>query len=250
MNLQGNLDPLIYHQHHSDKLEDIPFWSDLARNAGGPILELGCGTGRVIAHLAQLGQRIIGLDSDYGMLVFLKENLPSHLLGMVDIFQAGLENFQLERKFPLIILACNTLSTLKKEKREMAFLRVGEHLSEGGLFAASVPNPMILGRLPDYGEPEIEEVISHPISGHPLQISSEWERKDRSVLFRWHYDHLIPDGQVERYTVEVEHTINGLDDYKAKLQAADLKPVEFLGDFDRSNFNHNSPHLILLAQKG
>ncbi|MES0359536.1 MAG: class I SAM-dependent methyltransferase [Anaerolineales bacterium] len=249
MNSIVNLNPLIYHHHHAEKIEDIPFWLDLAKEAGDPILELGCGTGRIISQLAKLGQRVVGLDLSFEMLAFLKGNLPIQELDLVDIFQADLGDFQLGRKFSLIFLACNTLSTLHKETRAKAFLRVKEHLSEGGLFAASVPNPVQLERLPVYGESEIEEIISHPGSGNPLQISSEWERFDRDVVFRWHYDQLLPDGRMERSTIEIKHTLTNLQGYQAELQTARLKLVEIYGDFDKSEYDHDSPYLIVLARK-
>lgn len=249
MNSKVNLNPLIYHHHHTDKIEDIPFWLELAEEAGDPILELGCGTGRVISKLAQLDKRIVGLDLSFEMLAFLKGNQSIQVLGLVDIFQADLGDFRLERKFSLIFLACNTLSTLQKETRARAFMRVKEHLTEEGLFAASVPNPVQLEKLPVYGESEIEEIISHPVSGYPLQISSEWERFDQVIVFQWHYDQLLPDGQVERYTIEIEHTLTNLEAYQAELQAAKLNPVEVFGDFDRSEYNRDSPYLIVLARK-
>ena len=249
MNSIVNLNPLIYHHHLAEKNEDIPFWLELAKEEGDSILELGCGTGRVISQLAQLGQRVVGLDLSFEMLAFLKGNLSIQVLGLVDIFQADLGDFQLGRKFSLIFLACNTLSTLQKETRARAFMRVKEHLTEEGLFAASVPNPVQLERLPVNGESEIEEIIPHPVSGNPLQISSEWERFDRDMVFRWNYDHLLPDGRVERYTIEIKHTLTNLDAYRAELRAAKLNPVEIFGDFDRSEYKHDSPYLIALARK-
>ena len=250
MNSKVNINPLIYHQHHADKIEDIPFWMELARDSGSPILELGCGTGRVISHLAQLGQRVVGLDLDFEMLGFLKDNLSIQSRGEIDIFQANLGAFHLDRKFSLILLACNTLSALNRETRERAFMNVQQHLTVGGLFAASIPNPMQLEKLPDFGESELEDIISHPVSGNPLQISSEWEREDQIMVFRWHYDHLIPDGHVERYTIDIRHTLTSLEEYKAELHAAQLNSVEIFGDFDRSNYNQDSPYLIILARKG
>jgi len=129
-------------------------------------------------------------------------------------------------------------------------MRVQWHLTEGGIFAASIPNPEQLRRLPDFGESEVEDIISHPISGNPLQTSSEWERVDRIMVFRWHYDHLIPDGHVERTTIEVKHLLTTLDEYKAELQTAKFISIESFGNLDRSNYNKDSPYLILLARKG
>ena len=56
--------PQLYHAHHNRSLEDLPFWLELAAQAGDPILELGCGTGRVLIPLAQAGYHTIGLDND------------------------------------------------------------------------------------------------------------------------------------------------------------------------------------------
>ena len=51
--------PSVYHAHHNRHLEDLPFWLDLAAQTGDPLLELGCGTGRVLIPLAQAGYRTL-----------------------------------------------------------------------------------------------------------------------------------------------------------------------------------------------
>ncbi|MBE3132115.1 MAG: class I SAM-dependent methyltransferase, partial [Acidobacteria bacterium] len=47
---------------------DVPFWTRLARRAGGPVLELGCGTGRVLMPVAATGVRLVGVDLSAPML--------------------------------------------------------------------------------------------------------------------------------------------------------------------------------------
>ncbi|HWB68631.1 MAG TPA: class I SAM-dependent methyltransferase, partial [Solirubrobacterales bacterium] len=62
---------------------DLPLWEELAERCEGPVLELGCGTGRVAVHLARRGHETIGLDRDRELLGALRERaegLPLHTL--------------------------------------------------------------------------------------------------------------------------------------------------------------------------
>lgn len=241
--------PKIFHAHHAQYNEDIPFWLELAREQGDPILELGCGTGRVLVALAKAGYRVFGLDHDAEMLAFLRDNHSPDKLSGVNIFLSDLSAYHLARQIPLILLPCNTLSTLTSETRKNALTLVEQHLSPGGLFAASLPNPARLASLPAFGEPEIEETINHPESGNPLQISSEWEKKGKYFYLRWHYDHLSPDGKVERLTIEVPHELASTETYLAEIRAAGMLPRSLYGDYDRSVYRPDSPHLIIVSQK-
>ena len=249
MSKPENLIPQIFHAHYIQQDEDIPFWLELAREQGDPILELGCGTGRVIVSLAQAGYRTFGLDRDAGMLAFLRDNHSPDILSGVHVFLADMAAFHLGRQFPLILLPCNTLSTLSAKTRKEALALISQHLSPGGLFAASLPNPAQLASLPAYGETEFEETINHPLSGNPLQISSEWEKTGHKFLLRWHYDHLYPDGQVERLTIETCHDLAPADTYLAEIRAAGMIPSALFGDYDRSEYKSTSPHLIIVSQK-
>ena len=71
--------PVLYHSHHNPYQEDIPFWSALAEETQDPVLELGCGTGRVLTHLIQDQRHVYGLDNDLEMLTFLYEQLQPDL---------------------------------------------------------------------------------------------------------------------------------------------------------------------------
>jgi SAM-dependent methyltransferase len=247
MSLSGVSYPILYHAHHSRHTEDLPFWLALADQQGGPILELGCGTGRVMVALAQAGYPVFGLDQDARMLAVLREQLP---MGMpVHVFQADLERFRLGLQFPLILVPCNTWSTLAREKRRAALARVAGHLLPGGLFAASIPNPALLRRQPRRMEAEVEDDFLHPLTGNPVQVSTGWERAGHTFRLEWSYDHLLPDGRVERLSVKVEHDLSPLEVHQAEFVAASLQPCGEYGDYDRSPYRPDSPYLILTARK-
>lgn len=242
-----NMFPVLYHTHHGLHPEDLPFWLELAKQQSGPVLELGCGTGRVLLPLLQAGFETYGLDNNLEMLRFLRGSLPPEQQGKVTVFQADMAHFHLARRFPLIILPCNTLSTLPAQARRSTLGRVREHLSSGGIFAASLPNPAALAEMPRRGEEELEETFSHPLSGNPVQVSSAWRRRAHHFTVTWHYDHLLPDGQVERLTAQAVHALEPPEVYFEELAQAGLRTMGVYGEFDRSLYTQESPNLILVA---
>jgi len=242
-------DPVLYHLHHLQATEDVNFWSNLADQYGGPILELGCGTGRLLSPLTERGHQVIGLDLNFPALAYLRNSVDSELLDRIRIFQSGMENFHLNESFSMIFLACNTLSTLDMETRKLAYKRIVAHLGPGGVFAASIPNPAYLIELPTQGDLEIEDTLTHPASGNPIQVISGWERTTTNVIFRWHYDQLFPDGRVERDTVETRHHLTTLDEYIAKLRSEGLNLIQVFGNYDHSDYGIESPYSILITEK-
>jgi len=241
--------PLLYHAHHSLHPEDIPFWLELSAQQGDPILELGCGTGRVLLPLAQAGHRVVGFDRDRDMLQILVRNLPAVQPARVSIFQADVEHFRLDLRFALIIFPCNTLSTLFPAVRAVLLQRAAQHLLPGGIFAASIPNPLLLKRLPRRMESQVEEVFPHPLDGEPVQVSSAWQRFENRFVVDWHYDHLMPDGRVQRVSSRVEHDLASPDVYIQALESAGLELAGEYGDYDRSPFTRTAPFWIFLAKK-
>ena len=244
----SGLFPLLYHAHHSLHKEDIPFWMELAALQGSPLLELGCGTGRVLLPLAQAGYLVYGMDNDAGMLAILRMNQAPALQPRVNVLIADLAGFHLQKRFALILLPCNTFSTLTPAQRQSMLTCVAWHLSPAGVFAASLPNPSLLKSLPAHAEPEVEEVFPHPLDGEPVQVSSAWKRTARHINLYWHYDHLLPDGRVERTSGKAQHSLVPAETYLEELRREGFVDVQLYGDFDGSDYTPNAPNLIVVAK--
>lgn len=239
--------PPLYHIHNSRDAEDIPFWLDLAAQQGDPILELGCGTGRVLVPLAEEGHLVFGLDHDPDMLAYLRRHMPAHIHQRTHLILGDLSEFSIMQNFSLILLPCNTYTTLTLEQRSKVLTRVFKHLKPTGVFSTSMPNPEYLKRLPKNAEPDIEDVFPHPLDGEPVQVSSAWTRTTNHMMITWYYDHLLPDGKVERLSYEVTQNILSVDKLLDEFRLANFSIDELYGDFDRSPLTKDSTYLILIV---
>jgi SAM-dependent methyltransferase len=118
--------------------EDLPLWRALAGETGGPVLDVGAGTGRV--SLALGGFPVVALDVDAELLAVLEHRaagLP------VETVVADARDFALGRRFPLVLVPMQTLQLLGGPSGRAAFLRCAlDHLEPGGLLAAALADAM------------------------------------------------------------------------------------------------------------
>lgn len=233
----------LYHTHHLNYLEDLPYWITLADQANGPVLELGCGTGRILHYLREEGFTVYGLDHDMRMLHYFKRNTPA-----APVFAADLTRFHLGRKFAFIFLGCNTYSTLSADQRRMALTCIDQHLLPGGLFAASLPNPLDLIEMGDSSEIGPEESFFDPETGDPVQVSSSWQTNQDTVTIFWHYDQLYPDGQVDRTTHSTTHFRDPAETYIREMQDQGFE-VQTDGEYHGAPYGEDTDLLILRAYK-
>jgi SAM-dependent methyltransferase len=243
----------LYHAHYQTYTEDFPFWLELG-GADACLLELGCGTGRVAIPLAEAGRSVWGVDRDLAMLnvaVSERDRLPPDVRDRLHFWQADMRDLNLGKVFDLIILPCNTYSTLEKEEREKVLTRSSVHLNAGGVFAVGMPNPIALQAYLGTGEGISREEgnFRHPQTGNPVQVSARVEGLESSVIWTWHYDHLLPDGRVERLTRSTRHEYQSAEAYREELERHGFQVQGMFGGYDRRAFTPESPYLILVAGK-
>jgi SAM-dependent methyltransferase len=241
------MDPVIYHTHHTLRSEDLSFWRDIAQESGGPVLELGCGTGRVLLRLVKENLQVHGIDNDPDMLTFLNRMIPPTMAWQVEIDETDMRTFDLGKQFPLIILPCNTLSTFPRADRKSIYSRSQAHLHPGGKFIFSIPNTLILADLPDHGAVELEDEFSHPATGNPIKVYSSWEKDPGRITFFWRYDHHFPDGRVTTTEHTTTHVLDSPKQYLAEIQESGFKPTAAYGDFYLDSFTPDSPYFILVS---
>ena len=124
---------------------DVGFYVEESKAARGPVLELGCGTGRILVPIARAGSTIVGLDSSTHMLERCRANLarePAALQQRVTLQQRDMHDFDLGAQFPLIIAPFRVFQHLTTVAAQLRFLaKVTHHLAPGGRFIFDVFNP-------------------------------------------------------------------------------------------------------------
>jgi len=118
---------------------DVPFWRTLAAQAGGPVLELGCGTGRIALPLARAGVSVVGIDRSTAMLDrAVKRVRRGRLADRVHLVRGDIRHlpFGDGRPFPLVMAPYGVLQSLLRERDLAATLAsVHDVLEPGGTFA-------------------------------------------------------------------------------------------------------------------
>lgn len=235
--------PPLYHAHHASYSDDLTFYLELARHYGQPIVELGCGTGRVLHVLQNAGHDIVGLDSQIEMLRFLRRR------GAARVFCADMTSLALAPVFRLVLLPCNTYSTLASPQRLALLSRVWWCLQIGGAFAVSFPNPALLQSLPPKVEAELEEIVLHPETTNPVQIFTSWQRNQDWLSVTWAYDHLFPDGKVERVQYRQTYSLEAVSRFFIEIEQSGFLIRATYGGFDKQPLQRFSPNVIILAEK-
>jgi hypothetical protein len=150
-------------------------------------------------------------------------------------------------RYSLILLPCNTYTTLNAEQRRQVLELVRTHLTPRGLFSTSIPNSAYLRSLPKTALQEIEEVFPHPVDAEPVQVSSAWRRTTSQFIISWTYDHLLPDGRVDRFTYQVSQNILPVAEVVKEFRSAGLQVKKLYGDFDLSPLSEESLYQIVVA---
>ena len=122
----------------------LDFYLDLAREyGGGGTIDIACGTGAVLLHLAEAGIDIDGTDLSEAMCEVAKSKAESSGLTL-NIFPANMTDFKSNRKYSLAIIArSGFMHLLTPELQRAALLNIRENLAEGGILTLNTfaPNP-------------------------------------------------------------------------------------------------------------
>lgn len=208
------------------------FYGDLA-TAAGSLLELGCGTGRLTVPLAGIARRVVGLDASEAMLSTARRKARA-AGAPVRFVAADMRSFQLEKRFDLVIVSCNSLAHMTgDEDLAAAFGAIRRHLAPGGRFAFDVVNPKkafaASGR----------EVVkrAHSTAGLRVRERAAFDPERRVREARWRVESAGGD-VVELAPLRLRQFAP--DELETALSAAGLRLVERFGDFDRRPFRASS----------
>jgi len=187
--------------------DDIEFYSRLAAASKGPVLEIGCGTGRVTVPMLEAGASVTGLDLCPDMLDVARQkvsSLPGPIRERAGFVQADMTDFSIDCRFGLIVTPFRPFQHLTTPEEQLACLGcVRNHLAPGGKFVLDIFDPD-LDILTDRGR--VNEFGDEPPTGLPdgseLTVRYRTPCIDRTAQVchcEMIYHVLHPDGRRERF---------------------------------------------------
>jgi len=150
---------------------DLELWEELAADRDGPILDLGCGTGRVLSHLARRGYEVCGLDRDPKLI----DKLAGTELG-------DARDFELGRRFELVLAPMQLLQLFDGADERRRCLRcVAEHLTADGLAAFAIVEGVPISDDTSLPLPDTREVDGWVYSSQAIEtlLDGDWIRARR-----------------------------------------------------------------------
>jgi SAM-dependent methyltransferase len=238
--------------------DDIDWYRRKAQESGGPVLELGAGTGRITLAIAQDGLSIYGLDADRGMLAVLRRKiaaLPGDDRKRITVAEGDMRAFQAGRQFPLVIIPFRAfLHNLTLEDQLACLGRVHEHLQAGGRLAFNVFHPSLeimaqhTGALA--GVWRCNGTFEYA-GGHVVR--SESTRYD-TVRQRVHSHHRCEeygaDGSLRRtFLQRLELAYLYPADIRRLLEQSGFAQIQISGDFSGRPFANDADELVVEATR-
>ena len=201
---------------------DLPLWEQLAAENNGPIVELGCGSGRVVLHLAKATDKlVIGVDSDADLVSAVWERARG-LNGDAEI--ADVRGFELHFEFQLALAPMQLIQLLGDRTDRVCCLScVADHLRPGGQAAFAIVEEMPAvpaeGALPQL--PDVREEEGWVYSSLPL----EPEIGPDSIVLRRLRQTVSPEGELSEETNEVTLQILSAETLEREALEMGLQPV-------------------------
>lgn len=186
--------------------QDVAFLVEMGQATGGPVLEVGCGTGRVLIPTARTGLEIVGLDLSPHMLAVCRANLaaePAEVQARVQLIEGDMREFDLGREFALITIPFRPFQHLTAVEDQIACLTtLRRHLKPGGrlvldLFNPSIPYLADPARLHEFGdEPEFAMPDGRRVRRRERIVARDYFNQVQDTELIYYVTH--PDGRQER----------------------------------------------------
>lgn len=240
----------LYDWEHDPYVADVDVQVALARRFGGPLLELACGSGRLLAPLAQAGLSVTGVDSSPAMLQRARERLDR--LGVhAELLHMPMQSLAVAGPYRTIVLGLDSFGLLLKRKDQLAALRCARNVvSHDGRLVLDVANGNLRG-----GNEPAEELLhditaADPESGRPitkfvLRRPDTAEQTDNFLCF---YDEQDERGYLKRTTIELRLRWFTRNELELLLEAASWSVAELYGSYDLEPYGPTSERLLIVAR--
>lgn len=210
---------VIWHDAECGGYEaDLGLWERLADQFLGPILDLGCGSGRVALHLAKRGHTVRGIDTDTALVAAFNER-AGELPASAEL--GDVRKLDLKREFGLVLAPMQLMQLLDEDERMECLRCVTEHLRPGGLAAFAIVEEMPGAVDSSPPLPDVREIEGWVYSSLPLEAAVD----DGEIVVRRLRQIVSPDGELSDAVDEVRLQTLTADILEREAEEAGLRPA-------------------------
>jgi SAM-dependent methyltransferase len=243
----------LYDLEHASYADDVDFYLNFVEAVGDPVLELGCGTGRLLIDIAQAGFRITGIDRSAAMLDRARQQVEElGLRDRVDVRQAEMiaADEAPGGPFGVAIIALNGLLHVADAGGQRAVLAaVRRALDPRGLLLIDVLNPT----------PDTLRGLDHSVAHEGAWTTADGVRVDKfaarrvvvatqSIATELWYDLTGPDGSLRRVATLLPMRYVHRAELELMLELAEFAEWQVYGSYDLEPYGDQSERLIMAAE--
>jgi len=253
--MPGSYDQIarFFDADYADYAEDLPVLQAFARRTGGPLLELGCGTGRLLIPLAQAGYQVTGVDVSPAMLAIARAKAEAAgLAGRITLVEGDYASAPLTGPYRFAFVVMNTFMHLLTQDEQLCALRHWRaHLAPAGLLLVDIFHPDVAQLANLDGRVEWDKIWTDHENGATVikLIARTVDLAEQTLHVNLIYDEVFPDGRVRRNLAPFDLRYLWRFEAELLLKSAGFALEAIYGDWDLTPFESTSPRLLLVARR-
>lgn len=244
----------IYDWLHASVVADVPWLLTQAAHTGGPILELGCGTGRLLLPLAGAGWMVVGVDRSAEMLALARARLarePERVQQRVSLFEMDMLSLALPpATYALAVLGYNTVMHVPPARLPDLLHRLARALRAGGRLIIDTVNPLWLAEVEDSAEFEPEDPLYDSVRDRTLNVASriQSDPDQQRLTIEWRYELSQPGQPLRRFDVRETYHYLLPHAWHLTLSEAGFRILGLYGDYGHAPLSEETPRLLIVAE--
>ncbi|MDX1663562.1 MAG: methyltransferase domain-containing protein [Candidatus Promineifilaceae bacterium] len=244
-----------YDQLHAELTADVAFILALAEELGGPILEVGCGTGRLLLPLARAERRVTGLDRSPAMLRRAHARLQAEgaaVAERVNLLQADAVRLPLVGdRYRFLLIPYNTFLHLPPRDAVAACRALRRSAHPAGRLFLDLANPFVIDQTPSDRFLTLERSLHDEASDEIVLVlaSNALDQTAQVLTITWIYDRMpAGGGAVNRSVIPIRYHYYYPHQLQLILAESGWQLEAMYGDYDGTAFDEASERLLLLAR--
>ena len=244
----------FYDLEYRDFTDDLDFYRAMAQRAGSPILELACGTGRVVIHLARAGFSVTGVDLSAPMLSIARRRVnaePADVQQRITLVHADMRSFRLPGRFRMAFYAINSFMHLMTPSDQVRSLKcVRRHLEQDGILVIDIFNPDLAlydsaGRM--FYERTMHDDTTH--SSVTKLVTTAIDRARQVNRLTFCYDETTSHGTVQRTIAPISQRYLYRHEMEHLLERCGFALEQVYGNFRMDPASASTAKMIFVARR-